>query len=78
MKLKKIEPLDNGYLESIGFGWHTDLDGSRYISNELVSITQDEAEAFYEATNELYDMYVAAAEYVINNDLFHELGIPLI
>ncbi|WP_086287443.1 glutathionylspermidine synthase family protein [Campylobacter sp. P0085] len=76
MKLKKIKPLDNGYLESIGFGWHTDLDGSRYISNELVSITQDEAEAFYEATNELYDMYVAAAEYVINNDLFHELGIP--
>ncbi len=76
MKLKKIEPLDNGYLESIGFGWHTDLDGSRYISNELVSITQDEAEAFYEATNELYDMYVAAAEYAINNDLFHELGIP--
>lgn len=76
MKLKKIEPLDNGYLESIGFGWHTDLDGSRYISNELVSITQDEAEAFYEATNELYDMYVAAAEYVINNNLFHELGIP--
>lgn len=76
MKLKKIEPLDNGYLESIGFGWHTDLDGSRYISNELVSITQDEAEAFYEATNELYDMYVVAAEYVINNDLFHELGIP--
>lgn len=76
MKLKKIEPLDNGYLESIGFGWHTDLDGSRYISNKLVSITQDEAEAFYEATNELYDMYVAAAEYVINNDLFHELGIP--
>lgn len=76
MKLKKIEPLDNRYLESIGFGWHTDLDGSRYISNELVSITQDEAEAFYEATNELYDMYVAAAEYVINNDLFHELGIP--
>lgn len=76
MKLKKIKPLDNGYLESIGFGWHTDLDGSRYIANELVSITQDEAEAFYEATNELYDMYVAAAEYVINNDLFHELGIP--
>lgn len=76
MKLKKIKPLDNGYLESIGFGWHTDLDGSRYISNELVSITQDEAEAFYEATNELYDMYVAAAEYVINNDLFHKLGIP--
>ncbi|WP_096025042.1 glutathionylspermidine synthase family protein [Campylobacter lanienae] len=76
MKLKKINPLDNGYLESIGFGWHTDLDGSRYITDELVSITDDEAEKFYEAANELYDMYVAAAEYVIDNDLFHELGIP--
>ncbi|WP_096023503.1 glutathionylspermidine synthase family protein [Campylobacter lanienae] len=76
MKLKKINPLDNGYLESIGFGWHTDLDGSRYIADELVSITDDEAEKFYEAANELYDMYVAAAEYVIDNDLFHELGIP--
>lgn len=76
MKLKKIKPLDNGYLESIGFGWHTDLDGSRYIADELVTITQEQAEAYYEATNELYDMYVAAAEYVINNDLFHELGIP--
>ena len=75
MKLKKINPLDNGYLESIGFGWHTDLDGSRYIADELVSITDDEAEKFYEAANELYDMYVAAAKYVIDNDLFHELGI---
>ena len=77
MKLKKINPLDNGYLESIGFGWHTDLDGSRYIADELVSITDDEAEKFYEAANELYDMYVAAAKHVIDNDLFHELGIPL-
>ena len=76
MKLKKINPRDNGYLESIGFGWHTDLDGSRYIADELVSITDDEAEKFYEAANELYDMYVAAAKYVIDNDLFHELGIP--
>ena len=76
MKLKKINPLDNGYLESIGFGWHTDLDGSRYIADELVSITDDEAEKFYEAANELYDMYVTAAKYVIDNDLFHELGIP--
>ena len=76
MKLKKINPLDNGYLESIGFGWHTNLDGSRYIADELVSITDDEAEKFYEAANELYDMYVAAAKHVIDNDLFHELGIP--
>ncbi|MEA3384103.1 MAG: glutathionylspermidine synthase family protein [Campylobacterota bacterium] len=76
MNLKTIKPLTNEYLESIGFTWHTDLDNSPYISNEVVSISKIEAEAYYEATNELYDMYTEAAEYVINNDLFHELDIP--
>ncbi len=39
-------------------------------------MTQKEADAYYTATNEIYDMYVQAAEYVIENDLFFELGIP--
>ncbi len=76
VKLHKIAPLDAAYLESLGFVWHTDRDNTPYISDELVVLTEDEANAFYEATNELYDMYVEAAEYVIENNLFHEIGIP--
>ena len=76
MKLKMLNPLSNDYLESIGFTWHTDIDNSSYITNEVVSITEQEAEAYYEAANELYDMYVEAAEHVIENNLFHELDIP--
>lgn len=76
MRLKQLEPLTNEYLESIGFTWHTDNDESSYISNELVSITEDEATAYYEATNELYDMFCEAGQYVIDNNLFHELDIP--
>ncbi len=76
MKLRKITPLSQDYLEQIGFSWHTDEDGSDYIESELVELTQEEAEAFYAAANELYDMYVAAAQYVIDNDLFSELEIP--
>ncbi|MCF6206509.1 MAG: glutathionylspermidine synthase family protein, partial [Sulfurovum sp.] len=30
----------------------------------------------YEAGNTLYDMFVEAAQFVIDNDLFHEIGIP--
>jgi glutathionylspermidine synthase len=71
-----INPIDDNKLEELGFSWHTDSDGTKYVSNELVTITQDEAEAYYKATNEIYDMYVEAAEYVIENDLFFELGIP--
>jgi glutathionylspermidine synthase len=76
VKLLKVEPLDNAYLEHLGFTWHTDSDQTSYVANELVEITPQEAEAFYEAGNELYDMFVTAGEYIIENNLFHEIGIP--
>ena len=76
MKLEKLQPLSDGYLESIGFVWHTDSDNSSYISDEIVVINENEANAYYEATNELYDMFAEAGQYVIDNDLFHELNIP--
>ncbi len=76
MELKKIEPLKKEYLEEIGFSWHTDSDGSDYVADELVVLSQEEAENFYEAGNELYEMYVKAAEYVIEHRLYHEIGIP--
>ncbi len=63
-------------LESMGLAWHTDLDNTSYISDELIHITEQEANAFYEAGNTLYDMFVEAGEYVIKNDLFFELDIP--
>jgi len=76
MKLQKLEPLTDEYLESIGFVWHTDEDNSSYVSDEVIEISEAEADAYYEATNELYDMFCEAGEHVIENDLFHELNIP--
>ena len=73
---QKLNPIDDKTLEQLGFSWHTDVDGSKYVSNELVEISQEEAEAYYEAVNTIYDMYVEATEYVIDNNLFFELGIP--
>ena len=76
MKLEKLEPLTNEYLESIGFTWHTDSDKTSYVRDQVVTITESEAEAYYNATNELYDMFCEAGQYVIDNELFHELNIP--
>ena len=76
MKLQKLEPLTDEYLESIGFVWHTDEDNSSYVSDEVIEISEAEADAYYEATNELYYMFCEAGEHVIENDLFHELNIP--
>jgi len=76
INLQKITALDTDYLESLGFVWHTDSDESSYISDELVVLSEKEAEAYYETTNTLYEMYVEAAEYVVTHNLFHEIGIP--
>ena len=76
ISLLETKPLDTDYLEKIGFVWHTDSDETSYLSNQLVQVTTDEAEAYYEAGNELYDMFVAAGEFVVENDLFHDIGIP--
>ncbi len=76
MELKRVKPLSPQYLESIGFVWHTDSDGSSYIADELVVVNEKEAEGYYNAVNELYDMYIEAAQYVIDNNLFFEVGIP--
>lgn len=76
MKLKPIKVPDDAYLEKIGFIWHTDDDATPYIANEIVEVDSREADAYYEAANELYDMFVEAGEYVIENDLLHDIGIP--
>jgi glutathionylspermidine synthase len=76
VKLKELAPLSVDYLEELGFTWHTDSDDTSYISNELVALNEAEAEAYYEATNELYDMFVAAGDYIVENNLFHEVVIP--
>jgi len=41
-----------------------------------INLTENEAQALYDATDELYDMYIEAADHVIENNLFFDLGIP--
>jgi len=76
MRFLRLEKLQKEYLESMGFSWHTDADGSDYIDENLVCVKESEANAYYEAVNELYDMYVNAADEVIKNNRFDELAIP--
>ena len=71
-----VEPLGKTVMEEIGLTWHTDTDGSSYISNDLVQITEEDAEAYYDATNNLYGLFVEAAQKVIDEQLYLELGIP--
>lgn len=77
MKVTPLRPLNAQELESMGLQWHTDLDSTPYIEPEMVEVSQAECEAFYDAGNELYEMFCEAGEYVIKNNLFFELDIPV-
>jgi len=76
VSLQPIKAIDDRTLEQFGFAWHTDSDKTKYIADELVIVSDAEAERYYEAVNELYDMYATAAQHVIDNNLFFDLGIP--
>lgn len=76
IKLEKVQPISPALMEEVGMTWHTDPDGQPYVADEIVAVTEEEAAAYYEAANAIYDMYVEAGQYVIDNDLFLELDIP--
>ncbi len=76
INLRSVTPLPKEALEEMGMYWHTDIDNSDYIADSMVEITEAEAESYYEAANAIYDMFVEAGQYVIDNNLFHEIGIP--
>jgi glutathionylspermidine synthase len=76
MKFKKIAQSPTESLKQVGWDWMLGEDTLPYLTDEILSISENEANAYYEATNELFEMYVAAGQYVIDNELFNELGIP--
>jgi len=76
LKTQTVEPVSQALMEEIGFTWHTDPDGSAYVAPELLEVSEAEAEAYYAAANELYDMFIEAGQHVIDNNLFDQLGIP--
>jgi glutathionylspermidine synthase len=59
-----------------GWQWVNGEDTLPYVTQELVKVTEKEAEAYYNAANELYDMFIQTAEHIIKNNKYAEVGIP--
>jgi glutathionylspermidine synthase len=76
IKLKSIWESPENHIHALGWDWMVGVDTLQYITKDMVEITELEAEAYAEATNELYEMYIQAAQYVIDNALFEQLAIP--
>lgn len=74
-----VKKLDNDAVKSLNqtdWNWMLGEDTFPYVLNEIVRISEQEAEKYYEAVNELYEMFIEAAQYVIDNEAYQQLGIP--
>lgn len=76
MKLKNLTISPETSLRNIGWNWMLGEDTLPYITNEMVIVSEEEAENYFDAANELYEMYIAAAQNAIDNERYTELGIP--
>ena len=46
------------------------------MEDGILKVTETQAQTYYDAADELYDMYVEAVDYIIDNDLFFDVGVP--
>jgi glutathionylspermidine synthase len=63
-------------LRNVGWNWMLGTDTVPYLTNEAVVVKNNEVDAYFDATNELYEMFVVAAQYAIDNNLWQAMGIP--
>jgi glutathionylspermidine synthase len=73
---KRMPTLPQSRLHTLGWDWLVGEDTLPYVTDEMVLVTQKEAENYYNATNELYEMFVKAGQYAIDKNLLDKLGIP--
>jgi glutathionylspermidine synthase len=76
MKTIPVQPIPENVFERLGYYWYRSPDNGYYVADELVVVRKQEAEAYYDAANELFGMYVQAAQYVIDHRLYDLLDIP--
>ncbi|MCF2444471.1 glutathionylspermidine synthase family protein [Dyadobacter sp. CY345] len=75
IKLKSLPQTPESGLQKLGWNWMLGTDTTPYLVKDIVVVDDETATAFYEAAATLYDMFVEAGQYAIDNQLFSEIGI---
>lgn len=76
LQLQRLSQLSEKIYHDLGWEWFLGQGKWKYISSDALLVKQQEQEAFYKAANELYDLFVEAGDYVIDNQLWDKLAIP--
>ena len=76
MNFKKLNTSPTQSLRNEGYDWLLGENTIPYITDEMIEVSEKEAKNYYEAANHLYEMFIEAAQHVIDNEQFAALGIP--
>jgi glutathionylspermidine synthase len=76
VNLKSLPNPPEQALRNAGWNWMLGTDTTPYVVNDMVVVSEEQATQYYDAATTLYEMFVDAAQYVIDNQLFKEMGIP--
>lgn len=76
VELKSLPNHPEKALQNVGWNWMLGTDTSAYVTGDVVVVSQEQADQYYEAAGTLYDMLVDAGQYAIDNNLFRDMGIP--
>ncbi len=74
-KIETIKPIPKSHWDNLELGYYAEED-MEYLCDDLLGVTPQECNAYQSACTELYKMYEQAAQYVIDNNLWRDLGIP--
>ncbi len=63
------------FWKKLGLAYYAEED-MEYLTNQLLCLSDMEVKQYADACTELYGMYEKAAQHVIDNELWDEIGIP--
>jgi len=75
-RLLDIGQLSARELKRKGLSWYAEGDNHDYIAPEVLRLNEAEMEHFRQDANRVYDIFVQAAQYVSQHQLWEEAGIP--
>lgn len=73
---RNLPVTPDAQLRNLGWDWMLGHDTLPYLTNEVVVVEPAQTDAYYEAANELFGMFVVAGQHIIDHNRFAEVGIP--
>lgn len=75
-RIIEVQPLKKSVIKKLSLEWLTKGDNQEYLADDFVQVTQSEKDNLCAAAQTCYHQLVQAAKFVVEQNLWKEVGIP--